>query len=88
MTSERRDIVDIDGLREKGSESERTEATPGNEKPQRRFLSILFRCCNAYGRLYPDAERTRYEGRCPKCGARVEAGIGPGGTNRNLFDTH
>ncbi len=88
MTSERRDIVDIDGVHGKSSESKRGDAKSRNEKPQRRFLSILFRCCNTYGRLYPDAERTRYEGRCPKCGARVEAGIGPGGTNRNLFDTH
>lgn len=88
MTSDPKDIVDIDGLRndELRKNSERTKSK--TDKPERRFLSILFRCCNTYGRLYPDAERTRYEGRCPKCGARIEAGIGPGGTNRNVFDTH
>ena len=91
MTSDRKDIVDIDGLRKDDSEKKSTRAkqkTDTSEKTERRFLSILFRCCNTYGRLYPDAERTRYAGRCPKCGAQVEAGIGPGGTNRNVFDTH
>ena len=84
MTSDRKDIVDIDGLRRNDSE----KSGDKSKESGRRFLSVLFRCCNTYGRLYPDAERTRYEGRCPKCGARLEAGIGPGGTNRNVFDTH
>lgn len=55
--------------------------------PKKRFLSIMFRCCNTYGRLYPNAEGTRFEGRCPRCGARTQAGIGPEGTDRRLFET-
>ena len=88
MTPDRRDIVDIDGRRKKDgcAAGEPTGKKDGNSG--RRFLSVLFRCCNTYGRLYPDSKRTRYEGRCPKCGTRIEAGIGPGGTNRNVFDTH
>ena len=87
MGSDHRDIVDIDGFRNDDRDDDGAHGKNKNDKPERRFLSVLFRCCNTYGRLYPDSARTRYAGRCPKCGARVEAGIGPGGTNRNVFDT-
>jgi len=87
VTADHRDIVDIDGFRNDDRDDER-RGTGKNDDNERRFLSVLFRCCNTYGRLYPDSERTRYAGRCPKCGSRIEAGIGPGGTNRNVFDTN
>ena len=51
----------------------------------RRFLSVWYQCCHTYGRLYRDAAGTRYEGRCPRCGARAQALIGPGGTNQRIF---
>jgi DNA polymerase II large subunit len=51
----------------------------------RRFLSVWFRCCHTYGRMYRNTSNTRYDGRCPKCGATVQAVIGPGGTNRRMF---
>ncbi|HAW96239.1 MAG: hypothetical protein CMJ33_01985 [Phycisphaerae bacterium] len=86
--SDHKDIVDIDGFRDEGPGHGRGSDRKKTKESGRRFLSVLFRCCNTYGRLYPDPERTRYAGRCPKCGAQVEAGIGPGGTNRNIFDTH
>ena len=86
--SDHKDIVDIDGFRDEGPGDDKGPDPEKTKESGRRFLSVLFRCCNTYGRLYPDPERTRYSGRCPKCGAQVEAGIGPGGTNRNIFDTH
>ena len=87
MTPDHKDIVDIDGFRDDDRENDEGHGTGKNANTGRRFLSVLFRCCNTYGRLYPDSARTRYAGRCPKCGSRLEAGIGPGGTNRNVFDT-
>ena len=54
---------------------------------KRRFLSVLFRCCNTYGRLYPNGARSHYEGRCPKCGARTRARIGHEGTDQRIFET-
>ncbi|MHC4989829.1 MAG: hypothetical protein ACYTGC_02520 [Planctomycetota bacterium] len=51
----------------------------------RRFLSVWYRCCHAYGRLYPNRRGTAYEGCCPRCGTRVSARIGPHGTNRRTF---
>ena len=85
MTDKRKDIVDIEGLREAGKSDSGNQGEPMG--PRSKFLSVHFKCCNAYGRLYPDEARTRYHGRCPRCGAEVEAKIGPGGTNRRFFDT-
>jgi hypothetical protein len=59
---------------------------PAAKPRARRFLSILFRCCHVYGRLYRNAEQTAYTGRCPRCGAGVQARIGPEGTSRRVFD--
>ena len=86
MNRRRRDRVDIEGIPDEGA-----GADPGHESSPagspRKFISVHYTCCNTYGRMYPDAARTRYVGRCPKCGATVEAKIGPGGTNRRMFDT-
>jgi hypothetical protein len=55
--------------------------------PKRRWLSIWFNCCKSYGRLYINDAGTRYSGRCPSCGVRTRAIVGPGGTSRRLFET-
>jgi hypothetical protein len=54
--------------------------------PRRRFLAIWFRCCHVYGRLYRNPSGTAYEGRCPKCGAKVRVLIGPDGTSQRMFE--
>ncbi len=59
----------------------------GAPDPRRKFLSIWFRCCHTYGRLYRNAEETAYLGRCPSCGAPVQALIGPHGTDQRVFMT-
>lgn len=60
-------------------------ATP-SRRPPNRFLMVWYRCCNAYGRMYRNREETMYVGRCPKCNARVQAMIGPDGTNQRCFE--
>ncbi len=74
------DIVEIDGV----------PATPIPGKAGtsgRPWKMIWFQCCHVYGRIYRNQQQTEYRGPCPKCGAIVEAGIGPGGTNRSIFTT-
>ena len=75
------DIVEIGGMRRrrKPRAAEDVIRTP-------KFLSIWFRCCHTYGRLYRNRAGTKYEGPCPKCGARVYARIGPGGTKQRIFE--
>lgn len=55
-------------------------------RPPKRFLSIWYRCCHTYGRLYRNRTGTAFEGRCPRCGNRVRARIGPGGSTRCTFE--
>jgi hypothetical protein len=53
--------------------------------PRRPFLSVWYRCCHVYGRMYRNRAETAYLGRCPRCGAPVRALIGPHGTSNRMF---
>ena len=55
----------------------------GKGKP---FLGILFKCCNTYGRIYKNKEQSAYEGRCPKCGRKVNFMIGTQGCDSRFFE--
>ena len=61
------------------SSSEREPGAAG------KFLGVHFMCCDIYARVYPNREQTAYEGRCPRCGKRVEVRIGEGGTDARFF---
>jgi hypothetical protein len=54
----------------------------------RPFLSIHFKCCNAYNRIYKNKEGTAYMGRCPKCMKPVKILIGEGGTSSRSFEVY
>lgn len=77
-----RDQVDIDGLRQ----SAPRKRTAGSDASNKRFIMIWFRCCHAYGRLTRNAAQTHYQGRCPRCASPVSVRIGPGGTDRRMFE--
>jgi hypothetical protein len=63
------------------------DAASGNATPNpaRPFVSVLFRCCHAYQRIYRSADGTRYEGRCPKCARSVRFLVGDDGTSERFF---
>lgn len=75
----RPDIIDIEGL-------ESPSAPAPRRGPRRPFLSIWYRCCHAYGRLYRNRSETAYEGRCPACGASARVGIAPDGSEHRFFE--
>ena len=52
---------------------------------KRKYLGILFECCNVYTIVYKNAAGTHYVGFCPKCLKRVSLRIGKGGTNQRFF---
>lgn len=56
-----------------------------SEEEEKKFLGILFRCCNVYSRIYKNAEKTAYIGHCPRCGRKVSVKIGANGTDRRFF---
>ena len=86
--SDPRDIVEIGGTRVHGGEasSRANGAQKAAASARSRFLAVWFRCCHVYGRMQRNHAQTAYEGRCPRCGAKVHARIGPGGTSRRVFE--
>ena len=84
---EPKDIVEIPGVASPPpSDADADCAHPSGERAPNPFLSVHFRCCGVYGRVYRNRERTRYEGHCPKCAKPVRVGIGPGGTSARAFE--
>ena len=70
----------------RGEEVEMDESEKELDEPQRKkFLGIWFSCCNVYGRLYMNKDRTHYVGRCPRCMRSLRVKIGEGGTDRRFF---
>lgn len=62
--------------------------SPGKATP-REYLSIHFRCCNVYGRIYKNRAGTAYVGWCPRCASKLEVKVGKGGqgTDQRIFQT-
>ena len=52
---------------------------------KKKFLGIMFECCNVYGRIYENKDKTAYIGRCPKCMRPIKIRIGQGGTDNIFF---
>ena len=51
------------------------------KREMRKYLGIYFECCNVYGRVYQNNDKTAYSGFCPRCMRRVSIKVGEGGTN-------
>jgi len=81
-------VIDIPGLEgvtgrlANGASAGRSRATETTGRP---WLSIYFKCCHTYTRIYRNRRGDAYEGRCPKCGSAVHAAIGPDGTPNRFF---
>jgi hypothetical protein len=54
----------------------------------KKFLGIMFECCNVYGRIYKNKEGTYYEGRCPRCMRLIKIRVGEGGVNQRFFKAY
>ena len=52
---------------------------------EKKFLGIMFECCNIYRRIYINKGGNAYEGRCPKCFGQIKVAIGPHGTDKRIF---
>jgi len=64
-----------------GNDPEPSDAA-GQPRP---YLSVLFRCCGVYQRVYRSADNATYRGRCPKCARPVTFRVGQGGTDSRFF---
>lgn len=88
-----RDIVDIAGIRDRQPTPEarspaeaRAAIAARRAEPGRPWISVWFRCCHVYARIYRNPQATAYDGACPRCSARVHAQVGPGGTSQRIFE--
>ena len=53
---------------------------------KKKFLGILFECCNVYSRIYLNKEETFYYGRCPRCLREVKIKVQKeNGTTERFF---
>jgi hypothetical protein len=62
------------------------DAPPTPSPSPNAFLSIHFRCCKVYARIYKNAAGTAYAGHCPKCQRRAQIGISPTGSPSRMFE--
>lgn len=63
-----------------------TEApASGGSAGDRPWIGIHFQCCGVYTRVYRHRDATSYEGRCPKCAAKVNLRVGPDGVASRVF---
>ena len=56
-----------------------------DKERQKKFLGVLFECCNVYQRIYLNKDGNAYEGRCPGCAGEIRVLISPEGTDQRFF---
>jgi len=54
----------------------------------KKYIGVLFECCQVYRRIYKDEKKQAYIGRCPKCARQISLKIGPGETDCRFFKAY
>lgn len=55
------------------------------EKKPRPSISMLFKCCNVYARVYLNQQGDAYAGHCPRCARPVRLKAAPGGSRARFW---
>jgi len=53
---------------------------------RRPYISIFFRCCGVYQRIYRRKGVTTYVGYCPRCLGKIEVKVDPSGSDDRIFE--
>ena len=51
----------------------------------RPYIGVKFECCKVYIRIYLNKAGTAYVGHCPRCAAKIEIKVGPGGSDSRFW---
>ncbi len=57
----------------------------GSRTQKRPYLSIYWKCCHVFSRIYKDKNQIKYEGFCPNCRAYLTVPIGSEGVSQRTF---
>lgn len=60
-------------------------ARPEPERKPRPSITVHFRCCNAYARVYLNHDGSAFAGHCPRCARPVRVKAAPGGTRARVW---
>ena len=55
-------------------------------REQRPYISVYFRCCGVYQRVYRSPGATKYVAFCPRCARKAEVRVDPSGTDARFFE--
>ena len=56
-----------------------------NNLSKKRYISIYWKCCHSFSRIYKNKEGSAYEGVCPKCKSALSVPVGDHGTTQRTF---
>ena len=65
--------------------SESASSPVSAAQSNRPYISVHFKCCGVYQRIYRSADATQYAGHCPRCAKPVRFKVGQGGTDCRFF---
>lgn len=67
------------------SKKDRRSCFSNDDVFQRRYISVYWKCCHSFSRVYKNREGTAYAGCCPRCRSSLSVPIGEEGTTRRTF---
>lgn len=67
------------------SQEKKAQSKSAKTNEKRRFISIYWKCCHVYSRVYQNKAGTAYQGYCPRCHGFLKVPVGEGGTSQRSF---
>ncbi len=55
------------------------------KEEKKKFISIYWKCCHVFSRMYRNSSGTGYDGFCPKCHVFLHVPIGKDGIHQRTF---
>jgi hypothetical protein len=86
MSRDKDYILDLSSRPHLNEQDDDQDTGASNSLRGRPWISVRWRCCSVYSRIYRTPDGKFYKGACPKCGSPVQARVGEGGTDNRFFE--